>query len=89
MEIINNMNKLIKAAAERQESISHLTLQAIHLLNQHRCEINLFARYIEDFGLCFIVYDSWDNRRLIQPSVFFDLAEKNMLTMDNIKRNSI
>lgn len=89
MEIIHNMNKLKKAAEERQESIAHLTLQATYLLNQHRCEINLFARYIEDFGLCFIVYDSWDNRRLIHASVFFDLAEKNMLTIENIKSNSI
>lgn len=89
MEIINNMNKLKRSAEERQESIAHLTLQAIHLLHQNKCEINLFARYLEDFGLCFIVYDSWDNRRLINASAFFDLAEANILTIENIKRYSI
>lgn len=89
METIRYMKKLEDAAENKETSIAHLSLKAQSLLKQQGCNVHLLARYIEDFGLLFIVYDNWNNRRLIHASVFFDLAEENMLTMDNIKRNSI
>lgn len=89
MKVIHYMNKLKKAEEDLIISIAELSEEAKSLLKQQGCNVSLLGRYIEDFGLFFIVYDSWDNRRLIHPSVFFDLAEKNMLTIENIKSNSI
>lgn len=89
MEIIHYMKKLEDAAENKETSIAHLSLSAQSLLKQQGCNVSLLGRYIEDFGLCFIVWDNWKNRRLIHASVFFDLAEENMLTIEKIKRNSI
>ena len=89
MEIIHYMKKLEDAAENKETSIAHLSLKAQSLLKQQGCNVYLLVRYIEYFGLCFIVWDNWNNRRLIHASVFFDLAEENMLTIENIKRNSI
>ncbi|MEE1174163.1 MAG: hypothetical protein U0K53_01640 [Paludibacteraceae bacterium] len=79
----------MKKIEETETSIAYLSLKAKMLLKQQGCNASLLGRYIEDFGLCFIVDEHWSKRRLIHASVFFDLAEENMLTMDNIKRNSI
>lgn len=83
------MNKLKKAHKYKEASITVLILEARSLLEQQGCKAELLGRYIEDIGLCFIVWDNWNNRRLIHASVFFDLAEENMLTIENIKSNSI
>lgn len=83
------MNKLEKADKDKEASIATLILEARSLLEQQGCKAELLGRYIEDIGLCFLVWENWNNRRLIHASVFFYLAEENMLTMENIKRNSI
>lgn len=89
MEIIRYMKKLEDAAENKEISIAHLSLKAKSLLKQQGCDAVLLTQYIDCIGLCFIVWDNWNNRRLIHASVFFYLAEENMLTMENIKRNSI
>lgn len=83
------MNNLKDASTSMNSSIVMLYLQAKDLLKEQRCNMSLTFQYIESFGLCFMVWEDINNRRLIHASVFFDLAEKNMLTIENIKSNSI
>lgn len=85
MKILHYMNKLNNV----EESILYLSLKAHNLLKQQGCEADLLTRYIDDFGLCFVVFNDLHNKMLIRAGVFFDLAEENMLTIENIKRNSI
>lgn len=88
MEVKIEMNKLEHAVENREASIGILLLKAYSLLEQQGLDIPLIARYIKNFGLCFIVLHKY-KKMLIKASVFFDLAEENMLTIENIKRNSI
>lgn len=62
--------------------------EAKKILDKQALKAHISSRYVDDFGLCFIItFDQF--KMLIKSSVFFTLAEENRLSFASIKRNSL
>lgn len=65
--------------------------EAKKILDKQALKVHIYSRYVDDFGLCFIITgQEYDHiKMLIKASVFFELAEEDRLSFLSIKRNSL